>query len=220
MSISDSPEDIKAILSRATKSDIQFTVEENLEVLKNRYKDMQIDGLTMAPDDEKQAREEAYQFIVDNKDKLDPAKFSVRKFREIMVEIQSDAIGDRASQNNAQIRTLIGDRSGKTWKRKALSILNKAEEDIFEKASSAPTKEVKDKLAEIRKKNPDLYKKLFGDITPDQGSKRAVKEVKENSGEEVIEKKEETETDAQVTKAFEAQLGDMSVQEAENILLG
>lgn len=208
LSNSDSPEDIKAILSRATKSDIQFTVEENIEVLRDRYKTMEIAGLTMSPSDEAKAREEAFQFIVDNKDKLDPAKFSVRKFREVMVEIQSDIKGSEAAKNNAQIRALIGDRTGKTWKRKALQILNKAQEAEIEKAGGNPTKEVKSKLEEIKRKNPKLYKELFGGITPEQGAKRAVKE----------EKVDKEETEEEVTKAFEESLGDMSMSEAEEIL--
>lgn len=208
LSNSDSPEDIKAILSRATKSDIQFTVEENIEVLRDRYKTMEIAGLTMSPSDEAKAREEAFQFIVDNKDKLDPAKFSVRKFREVMVEIQSDIKGSEASKNNAQIRALIGDRTGKTWKRKALQILNKAEDDVFEKAKSNPSKEVKSKLEEIKRNNPKLYKELFGALTPEQGTKRAIKEEKENR----------EETDEEVKKAFEDSISDMSVSEAEEIL--
>lgn len=208
LSNSDSPEDIKAILSRATKSDIQFTVEENIEILKNRYKTMEIAGLTMSPQEEANAREEAFQFIVDNKDKLDPAKFSVRKFREVMVEIQSDIKGSEAAKNNAQIRALIGDRTGKTWKRKALQILNKGEEADFEKAGGNPAGEVKSKLEEIKRNKPELYKKLFGNITPEQGSKRALKQ----------EEEEKEETDEEVKKAFEESLGEMSVEEAEEIL--
>ena len=212
ISNSDSPEDIKAILSRATKSDIQFTVEENLEILKNRYKTMEIDGLTMSPDQEKEAREEAYKFIVDNKDKLDPAKFSVRKFREIMVEIQSDLVGSNASKNNAQIRGLIGDRGKTTWKRKAMAILNKGEEDIFEKAGGKPSAEVKSKLKEIKKNNPKLYSELFGSLTPEQGTKRAMN----NPVEETVEETEETEEE--VKKAFEESLSGMTMAEAEDIL--
>lgn len=211
ISNSDSPEDIKAILSRATKSDIQFTVEENLEVLKNRYKDMEIDGLTMSPDQEKDAREEAYQFIVDNKDKLDPAKFSVRKFREIMVEIQSDLVGSNASKHNAQIRGLIGDRGKTTWKRKAMTILNKGEDDVFEKAGGEPSAEVKAKLKEIKKKNPKLYSELFGSMTPEQGTKRAMNNP-------IEETEEVEETEEEVKKAFEDSLGDMTISEAEDIL--
>ena len=205
---SDSPEDIKAILSRATKSDIQFTVEENIEILRNRYKTMEIAGLTMSPTDEAKAREEAFQFIVDNKDKLDPAKFSVRKFREVMVEIQSDIKGAEASKNNAQIRALIGDRTGKSWKRKALQILNKGEEVDIEKAGGNPTKEVRAGLEKIKKNNPALYKELFGNITPEQGTKRALKQEEENK----------EETDEEVKKAFEETLSEMSLSEAEDIL--
>lgn len=204
---SESPEDIKAILSRATKSDIQFTVEENIEILRDRYKTMEITGLTMSPQEEATAREEAFQFIVDNKDKLDPAKFSVRKFREVMVEIQSDLEGSKASKNNAQIRALIGDRTGKTWKRKALQILNKAKEIDFEKAGS-PIKEVESKLEEIKKNKPELYKKLFGNITPKQGAKKAIKQ----------EEEDREETDEEVKKAFEESLGDMTISDAEDIL--
>lgn len=202
-------EDVKAVLSRATKSDIQFTVNENMEILEDRYKTMGIDGLKMPPSVESQAREEVFQFIKANKDKLDPSKFTVRKFREIMVEVQNEFIRTQHSKNNAQIANLVG--NGRGWQRKAMGVLNKAEElDIMkaeEGVEATPAfkkmpKEAKKKLAEIKKKNPKLFDELFG--------KRALAIL--DSDDEPADDMEETEKGND--------FGAMSLAEAEELLLG
>ena len=204
-------EDVKAVLSRATKSDIQFTVNENMEILEDRYKTMGIDGLKMPPSVEDKAREEVFQFIKANKDKLDPAKFTVRKFREIMVEVQNEFIRTQHSKNNAQIASLVG--SGRGWQKKAMGVLNKADEELdimkAEGVDATPAfkkmpKEVKKKLADIKKKNPKLFDELFG--------KRALAIL--DTDDEPSDGMEEEDTE----KGND--FGSMSISEAEELLLG
>ena len=204
-------EDVKAVLSRATKSDIQFTVNENIEILENRYKTMGIDGLKMPPSVEDKAREEVFQFIKANMDKLDPAKFTVRKFREIMVEVQNEFIRNQHSKNNAQIASLVG--SGRGWQKKAMGVLNKADEELdimkADGVEATPAfkkmpKEAKKKLADIKKKNPKLFDELFG--------KRALA-ILDNDDEPSDDMEEE---DTEKGNDF----GSMSLAEAEELLLG
>lgn len=208
---SEGAEDVKAVLSRATKSDIQFTVNENMEILEDRYKTMGIDGLNMPPSVEDKAREEVFQFIKANKDKLDPAKFTVRKFREIMVEVQNEFIRTQHSKNNAQIASLVG--SGRGWQKKAMGVLNKADEELdimkAEGVEATPAfkkmpKEAKKKLADIKKKNPKLFDELFG--------KRALA-ILDNDDEPSDDMEEE---DTEKGNDF----GSMSLAEAEELLLG
>lgn len=208
---SEGAEDVKAVLSRATKSDIQFTVNENMEILEDRYKTMGIDGLKMPPSVEDKAREEVFQFIKANKDKLDPAKFTVRKFREIMVEVQNEFIRTQHSKNNAQIASLVG--SGRGWQKKAMGVLNKADEELdimkAEGVEATPAfkkmpKEAKKKLADIKKKNPKLFDELFG--------KRALA-ILDNDDEPSDDMEEE---DTEKGNDFDS----MSLAEAEELLLG
>lgn len=223
MDNSENPEDVNAILSRAAKRELKFTVEENLEILKERYKDMDLPGLTLSPSDEAKAREEVYHFIVDNKDKLDPAKFTVRKFREVMTEVQSEFIQASVAKNNAAIKNLINEKKGGEWRKTALKTLNKAEDvilgtadDLFEKAAVVvPESKVEGALKKILANDPKAYKELFGDLKPKEMAKRAVEQAKEDPEGVDIENEE---TEEEVAKAFCNTLGDMTIEEAESIL--
>ena len=204
-----SDEDGKAVLSRAQKFELKFTVEENLEVLGDRYKNMEIDGLNLGSDEAK-LREEAYQFILDNKDKLDPAKFTVRKFRDVMLEIQKVRRRNKFSSTSSMASSLVG--PGRDWRKTALAILNKAKDDELNKAkdelnkeieeegfgNERPIQKVKDKIEKLRKKNPKLVNQLFGDADIDESDE---------------EDNNETE------KAYQIDFEDMSLKDAENLLL-
>ena len=194
-------EDKKAVMSRAEKSDIQFTVDENLDLLKDRYKDMGIEGLRMSPQQEEQARE----FILDNKDKLDPAKFTVRKFGEVIKEIQKDLLRQSYGAKSATIAKITG--KGRGWEAKALKTLNKAIDDDLNEEEKEGEEErtgkkkldskTKHAMDLIKKRNPKKFKELFG--------KKAMgvlnKEDKEDTAEKAI-------------------FDDMSLEQAENLLFG
>lgn len=204
---SEGEEDVKAILSRAAKSEINLTVNENLEILKDRYETMGVDGLKISGEDEKKARKEVYDFILENRDQLDPAKFTVRKFRDVLIEVQSDIIRQSMSKKSSRIADIVG--TGRGWKAKALRTLNKSNFDelnwndssFFEKAGEKKIpKEVKKKMEEIKKKNPSRFKELFGE--------RALDTLLGG------------ENDEEVKKSFIDEIGDISLEEAEDILLG
>lgn len=206
-----SDEDGKAVLSRAKKLEVKMTVEENLEILSQRYKTMNIDGLDLGSDEAK-LREEAYQFILDNKDKLDPAKFTVRKFRDIMLDIQSARRRNKFSGSSAMASQLVG--SGRDWRKVAMVSLNKADEDELNKeeeetedeevGEKRPTDRVKQKIAKLKKKNPKLANQLFGDAAADHFDDTDI----------------DDESDEETEKAIQADFGDMTLQDAEDLLLG
>ena len=203
-----SDEDGKAVLSRAKKLEVKMTINENLEILKNRYKTMDIDGLDLTGKEEEEAREEAYKFILDNKDKLDPAKFTVRKFRDIMLDIQKEKRRGSFSSSSAEAGSLVGSKS-RGWQRAAMNTLNKAEDDELNKEdvgdSKRPKDRMKKKIADLKKKNPKLVEELFGDAAADHSDS--------NSFDNPSFKEDEAE------KALFNDFG-MSQEEAESLLLG
>lgn len=202
-------EDGKAIMSRAEKSDIHFTVKENLELLEQRYKGMPIDGLNIPISKQQSVRQEVFNFIKENADKLDPSKFTPRKFGEVIKEVHKDVNRQNYAARSATIAKLTGaSNTNKTWQKKAMSILNKADEDEFNDVdSSSDDKDkknnpaIKKRMELIKKKNPELYEKLWG------------KKVLDFFGGD----DEDNDDEESAEKAIQS---DMSLEEAENILFG
>ena len=202
-------EDGRAVVSRAKKLEVKMTVEENLEILKERYASMEIDGLDLGSDESK-IRKEVYQFIVANKDKLDPAKFTVRKFRDIMLDIQKERRRSSFSGTSSLAASLLG--KGKDWRKVALANLNKAKDDEFqtedeneELGFKRPSEKVKDKIEKLKKKNPKLANQLFGEGVADHDDSDLDNEEEDN--------------DDETEKAYQIDFGDMSLKDAENLLL-
>lgn len=212
-------EDMVAVMSRATKNDIHYTVNENLEVLANRYMTMEPNAMyEILADDpklEKEYRQKAFDIIMDMSDKLDPMNFTVRKFNDIMIDLNSDYAVRKMNDINEDFANYIG--TGKDFERIVVTALEKSignEKDYFEKAVfkeeyDSLTDSQKEVYKKLYKKNPEKFAELFGldiiDII--NGKKEAVDKSKKK-------------TDDEVKKAFENELGDMTIQEAENILLG
>lgn len=206
-----SDEDHKAIFSRADKNDIHFTLNENLEVLGKRYKEMggRMEGFTKQ--EEEDFRQKVYDTIIDNVDKIDPMKFTVRKFSEMLREVAAVKKASKKSEESAEFEALFGGKGSSSlkWRNQIIKMLNKAEENEIEKSHS---QEVFDNLSDDaiavfkRKlaKDPDKFKELFGE--------KLVKFLKT--------KKDVNESE-EVSKAdVEDMCKGMSVEEAENILLG
>jgi hypothetical protein len=200
-------EDKKAIFSRADKNDIQFTLNENLEVLENRYEKMGGRYEELTPQQEKELRESVYNLIINNVEKIDPFKFTVRKFTELMNLAVRTVKGKKKSVMNADFDAMFGgSRNSKAldWKKMALRELNKGENDIFEKANSAEVIKnlSKDDLKRYKtryKKNPKEFEKMFG--------KKLVDALLDNDD------------DDEVVKAIIDDFGEMSVEDAEKLLL-
>ena len=200
-------EDHKAIMSRAAKNDIKFTVNEALEVLEKRYKTMG-DKMNSAstPQEEQNIRQEIYDTILANRDKIDPDKFTVRKFIELLELADGIIETNKKSEENDALGGLFGGK--KDWRRSVIRELNKAESIYIEKSVEEDFAEMDDaskkKLKERFKKNPKVCGELFGDEI-----------IKLLNSDEVTE---EDETEKEVKKALEDSLGSMTIEEAEDII--
>lgn len=120
-------EDTKAIISRATlTSEVYLTVDETIEVLKDRYEEMDIPQQPHLEDleEDKKERKELYDLIVKNKNKIDPAKFTTRTFGTILSEKRSTDRSNRMAKIGGEWTNLIGDKQ-KEWERAAVRALTK-----------------------------------------------------------------------------------------------
>lgn len=200
-------EDKKAIFSRADKNEIQFTLNENLEVLENRYEKMGGRYEELTPQQEKELRESVYNLIINNVEKIDPFKFTVRKFTELMNLAVRTVKGKNKSVLNSDFDAMFGgSRNSKAldWKKMALRELNKGENDIFEKANSAEV------VRNLSKDDLKRYKKRY---------KKNPKEFEKMFGKKLVDALLDNDDDDKVVKAIIDDFGEMSVEDAEKLLL-
>lgn len=199
-------EDHKAILSRATHNDIHFTNAENLEILGQRYKTMgKIAALADNPDLDEQIRQEVYDLILERADRLDPKKFTVRKFEEILEKISGDLESEKVSKQSSSLKRMLG--AGKLNLEAIVEReLNKGEiSERLEAEFSSLGDDMKKEYKRLYKKDPKKFIELFGDEIIDF--------INEEGDYEVIEEED-------VTKSFEDEIGRMSLDKAEELLLG
>lgn len=193
-------EDHKAIMSRAMKHDIRMTINENLELLSQRYKTMG-EQYFDDPAEEAHYREELFKYIKQNKDRLDPDKFTVRKFTEAMEAIQGVVGANKQAEENEDAAELYGEDND--WKMQVRQVLNKAVTYTdFDKQMKTYDGD-KASMLLIYKKNPKEFIEIFGEDFLD---------ILNNTN----EKEDEEEKD--VEKSFINDIGEMSVEEAESLL--
>ena len=207
-------EDMKAVMSRAISNDIDYTVNETLEVLSNRYMTMEPEALADVkaadPELEKEYRQQAFDIIMDRSDTLDPMTFTVRTFKQILTKLNSNYQVAQMNGINEDFGSVIG--KPKDFERIVVTELDKAigsedtyfEKAVFKKEANALTDEQKKTYKRLYKKDPKAFTELFG---------TEIIEIIEG-----ILKPKDEETEEEVKKAFESQLGDMTIEEAENIL--
>lgn len=209
-------EDHKAIMSRAVKHDARFTINENIELLRDRYKNMG-EKMTSAADanEEQEIRQKLFDIITDNVDRLDPDKFTVRKFTEALDYIDGVVATNKQAEESDDAEDLFG--TAVNWEREVINILNKAEETDIEKALPpySVTKNIdvsemdevaKKKMLKFYKKNPNEFAELFGDEVLNIINGKSEKDVVEDMDEE------------EVKKAFQDSIGEMSLNEAEELI--
>lgn len=209
-------EDHKAIMSRAVKHDARFTINENIELLRDRYKKMG-EKMTSAADanEEQEIRQKLFDIITDNVDRLDPDKFTVRKFTEALDYIDGVVATNKQAEESDDAEDLFG--TAVNWEREVINILNKAEETDIEKALPpySVTKNIdvsemdevaKKKMLKFYKKNPNEFAELFGDEVLNIINGKSEKDVVEDMDEE------------EVKKAFQDSIGEMSLNEAEELI--
>ena len=191
-------EDAKAVMSRASKQEINFTVQENLDILKDRYKKMDtgIEIPGMPADEEEQLRQDIYDYIVENRDKLDPQKFTVRKYIDIYEKAANEYISSQAADDDP-------DLEAEDWRISALEILNKGENyDILQ--NNLAFNDPEEDWDEETKK---FYQKIKNKL--------------EDGNDAFIDdsiKTDKKEKDIKIKKSIFEDFG-MSLKDAENILL-
>lgn len=196
-------DDHVAIMSRAMKHDIRMTINENLELLKSRYKTM---GGQFFKDPQEDAyyREELWKFINKNKDKLDPDKFTVRKFTEAMKTIRSRVRANKMIAQNEDAESVFG--SANDWQAPVRQVLNKAVvyTDFEDTIKKREYKGDKSKVLLMYKKNPEKFVEVFGkdflDILMDD------------------DKRGDNNRDEDIEESFMNDIGDMSIEDAESLL--
>lgn len=222
-------EDTKAILSRATKSEIHFTRNETLELLSNRYQSMGLkrctqvfnrDGFT---DDEiEEFKDDVFDYMVEHVNQADPNKFTPRKFEDLCEYIAPQWKKGSSVRNtgNGTIGIDI------PWQVSALSLLKAADidiekaadydEDLYSNEAMLAQKRHLEELMAEAKKNGN-YEKLFGKRAQDAvifgddsvedddaDSKKSGKKSKKSKKKDKVEK---------------GLFDDMSLEEAEDLLL-
>ena len=209
LSTLNSDEDHKAIMSRARVEDVHFTVNENLELLKKRYKTMGDSMDAVDANEEKDIREALYQMIISNSDRLDPQRFTVRKFTKMLEAVNKTIKANKEKEKNDAAAAIFGSKQ-KDWKKVAIQELNKAEDEEIDIEKAKKDFDIDNaaavKIRKMYKKNPKLCVELFG------------KEFCEAALGKKVAEEEEPETDEEVTKAFMEEFSDMSLSEAEDLL--
>lgn len=119
-------EDMNAVYSRADKKDIYFTKREQLffiDKLKHKFNFTGVDRLENKADDIKE-RDEVYQLIADNIDKIDPAKFNSRTMKEIINIKRAEDVANEVISNDPVMASMMNIEAD-DWKDTARKMLIK-----------------------------------------------------------------------------------------------
>lgn len=222
-------EDSKAILSRATKSDIHFTRNETLELLADRYQSMSLKRCTQVFDrqgftdeDIKNFKDDVFDYMVEHVQQADPNKFTPRAFEDLCEYIAPQYKNGSSARKTGN--GIIG--TNVPWQVSALSLLKaenndieKAEdyvEEMYSKDAMIAQKKHLEELMSEAKKNGN-YEKLFGKRAQD-----AIifgEDVSEKDKDKTKKSKEKTKKKVEKNDKVEKGLfDDMSLSEAEDIL--
>ena len=202
-------EDTKAIISRAMMvSEIYLTVPEQIEVMKSRYQDYEFKQAPRLDDEaeDKKERNEIMKLIEDNQKNIDPAQFTTRTFQEILIN-KRKVDNANEKRNNPAFAAMIGSKQ-KDWKKVALDVLTKACD--FDDFGGAVVSD------ELQKAEDLLLDKSYARAADD-----GVNYEVDNPEEEMdVEKAEQLLLSEEEDEVEKAKSDEMSVSEAESILLG
>lgn len=234
--ISNANEDAKAIMSRGLVNDMTFTRAENMGLINKRWKTMGLGSYQKAfedqfPDKKKQMeiRKTARDWLEENIDNADPAKFTPRTFIQLMSLIGPIfAKGGNATpkmiNGNVQIGTNV------PWQAQALKLIKAQDydieksygDDLSEEERGKIKKEFLKRKAKLKKKDPKKYEKLYGENAVDAylfGEDFSEVDVAEKAldfGELTLDEAENLLLDSIV----KARKNEMNLETAENLLLG
>jgi hypothetical protein len=228
--------DFQAVQSRIASSDIQFTRNETMELLADRYMDMRLNDTCLnafeednfTEEEQELFRQDVFDYMLDNLQKADPRKFTPRAFLNLC-----DYIAPMWKKGSSAIKTGTGTMGTDIhWRKLALSLL-KAESNDIEKASDydeemygreamLKRKEELEKWMEEAKKDGSyekLYGKeaqnaiLFGNVSSEDDESEEDKKKSEKDNKKKSKKQQSEDTN----KGFD---NEMSLDEAESILFG
>lgn len=170
----NSNEDTRAVLSRALlKSEIKMTINETIEILESRFHKMNFPQFPRLedPKDDYLEREEVFQLIKDNRQNIDPIKFTTRMMGEMIGKKRgAEDANEKRKTGGVGFTEQLGDKDT-DWKRNALALITKAQysdyeitnlNDILEKSNSDELQKIeKDKLI-VRNRIRNLsFNKVF-----------------------------------------------------------
>lgn len=179
--ITNASEDAKAIMSRGLVNDMAFTRAESMDLINKRYKTMGLGSYQKAfekqfPTEKEQMeiRDMARDWLEENLDDADPAKFTPRTFIQLVSLIgpkisKGGSTGARTINGSVQVGTNV------PWQIQALNLI-KADDYDLEKALNDDFSEegrIKEKeeflkrKKELKKKDPKKYKILYGEDSVD-----------------------------------------------------
>lgn len=200
-------EDTKAIISRAMMvSEIYLTVPEQIEVMKSRYQDYEFKQAPRLDDEaaDKKERDEIMSLIEKNQKNIDPAQFTTRTFQEILIN-KRKVDNANEKRNNPAFAAMIGSKQ-KDWKKVALDVLTKAAMNDFEGDA------VSDELV---KAEDLLLNKAYAHDADD-----VVNYHVDDPEDMNVEKAENLLLNDEEEDMAKANSNEMSISEAEEILLG
>ena len=218
--------DAQAIMSRGIASDIQFTRNETMELLANRYEDMKLPGteITMkswTEEEKKEFRRDIFDYMMEHVTDADPMKFTPRAFIQLAAHIAPRWKGTTVKKRgNVTVGVDI------PWEQTALSIIKsdindieKAIDDEFDKEKMIQVKEkLEKKMAEAKKNG--VYDKLFGRKMQDIFLFGKDSSTSTNKSSKKSSKNKETKDDEkEVQKAISIDFSSFSLSEAEELLL-
>jgi hypothetical protein len=159
--------------------------------------------------EEQEVRKKVYDIIVDNKSKLDPAKFTVRKFEDALSAVDAELLSHKLSQSGNGFRAAFGD--DQDWEITKMTELNKGISQIdiqkaydYKNDKQIVTPETVATWKALYKKDPVKFVELFGE--------EIVKVIKETKSDKKSEEKE-------IKKAIENEFSEMTLEQAESLLL-
>lgn len=227
-------DDTRAVLSRATKSDIHFTRNETMELLADRYERMPLKrargtlrALNLTEDEEADLRQDVFDFMQEHVTDADPNKFTPRVFEDIVEDIAKKWKNGSSARKTG--KGTIG--TDVPWRISALRLL-KAENNDIEKAdyddemySKQAMIDRKNNLEKIMKraKKEGKFEKLFGQDAQNlvlfgaSEEKNKDKESNQKTAKKKADKKADDEKSKDTEKGFD---NEMSLDEAESILFG
>lgn len=127
-------DDLKAIYSRATKTDIYFTKREMLEFMESLKYKFDFEGIERLDDplEDKKERDEVFKVILEHYEDIDPAKFSTRLFRDaIAVKRENDESSELAQLDSELADMLFPGRAVVDWKEALVRKLLKGSQVSF-----------------------------------------------------------------------------------------